>query len=525
MSDFFLIVAGVSLITQPIALIYLLVQIIRRKPRRKGAIALLLLIVTFVSCESIGVATMCKHDLTLIEEIEPSCTEHGKKISHCSICDKDITVTISKLGHNFQVASSKEPTVLSEGFEILRCSRCHYEKTHNIDKLECQHNWIEATCIEKATCSICGKTKGKTTNHDFEVVNRIEPTAISEGSETLRCSRCQYEETKKIDKIKCQHNWSKATCIEKSTCSICGKTQGKFAEHLWKEATCVEPKICNICGKTKGKTADHTWQKATCTKPETCSVCGLTRGGTIDHTWLDATETDPQTCSVCGATQGSRLLSNSDIYGIWRGPQDDGRTAYLYFCSNGVYCMFSKATPSSSSFTSEYKIADGYKISNSKCTFYSTANGKSYECSLTQDGDFITMYVSGSTIEGSYDQISTSTSSSSSGGSNSSGGAESGKTCTVDGCTKNATKSYTNPFSGKSEPYCTTHYNEIIEMMGEMEQSVGSSSSSKHTCEECSREGIHKIIGFSGKAEYYCTKHYEEIREILEQLEAVPNFV
>ena len=52
--------------------------------------------------------------------------------------------------------------------------------------------------------------------------------------------------------------------------------------------------------------------------------------------------------------------------------------------------------------------------------------------------------------------------------------------------------------------------------MGEMEADVGNSNQSKHTCEECSREGTHKYDSFTGQTEYYCTEHYEELMDMLD---------
>lgn len=91
---------------------------------------------------------------------------------------------------------------------------------------------------------------------------------------------------------------------------------------------------------------------------------------------------------------------------------------------------------------------------------------------------------------------------------------DTGHTCTE--CGKNAPRSYTNPFSGEKEYYCETHYQEIIDLMGEMEADVGNSNQSKHTCEECSREGTHKYDSFTGQTEYYCTEHYEELMDMLD---------
>ena len=82
-------------------------------------------------------------------------------------------------------------------------------------------------------------------------------------------------------------------------------------------------------------------------------------------------------------------------------------------------------------------------------------------------------------------------------------------------CGNTATKTYTNPISNEVEHYCLTHYNEIIDIMSGMEEDVGNSRYSSHTCEECSREGTHKYESFTGQTEYYCTQHYEELNDLL----------
>ena len=53
-------------------------------------------------------------------------------------------------------------------------------------------------------------------------------------------------------------------------------------------------------------------------------------------------------------------------------------------------------------------------------------------------------------------------------------------------------------------------------MMGDMEADVGDSNQSKHTCEQCNKEGIHVYYSFTGQTEYYCTEHYEELMDMLE---------
>ena len=57
-----------------------------------------------------------------------------------------------------------------------------------------------------------------------------------------------------------------------------------------------------------------------------------------------------------------------------------------------------------------------------------------------------------------------------------------------------------------------------MKMLGKMESDVGSGEYSKHTCEVCSKEGTHEIIGISGQKEYYCSEHYYEMKENIDSL-------
>lgn len=51
--------------------------------------------------------------------------------------------------------------------------------------------------------------------------------------------------------------------------------------------------------------------------------------------------------------------------------------------------------------------------------------------------------------------------------------------------------------------------------MSDMEEDIGKGSYSKHTCEECSREGTYSFIGISDKTEYYCSTHYNVLKEFM----------
>lgn len=90
-------------------------------------------------------------------------------------------------------------------------------------------------------------------------------------------------------------------------------------------------------------------------------------------------------------------------------------------------------------------------------------------------------------------------------------------THTCEECSKEGTKSIKG-ISGRTEWYCKTHYDEMMDIIGYMEKTVGSGKASKHTCEVCSKEGTKSIKGISGSTEYYCTAHYNEMVEILNMI-------
>ena len=73
----------------------------------------------------------------------------------------------------------------------------------------------------------------------------------------------------------CKHQWSKATCTEPQTCSLCGDTKGKPIGHKFSNATCTEPKTCQTCQITEGSAKGHTEGNWTITKSPTLISKGL----------------------------------------------------------------------------------------------------------------------------------------------------------------------------------------------------------------------------------------------------------
>lgn len=128
MSDTFLILAGMALIFIPISLVGFLIQLFRKKKSKKvWGIITVVLILIFAVFEAIGIKTMCSHDLTLISETLASCVEDGERISHCSLCDKDITEQIAATGHSY-IEVSRNDKIVS-----YKCENCGDEKTEERD--------------------------------------------------------------------------------------------------------------------------------------------------------------------------------------------------------------------------------------------------------------------------------------------------------------------------------------------------------------------------------------------------------
>ena len=107
-------------------------------------------------------------------------------------------------------------------------------------------------------------------------------------------------------------------------------------EHAGTRATCVDPSVCTECGKTLSAPLGHDIVTDAAVAP-TCTDTGLTEGEhcsrcdgstvaqdvvpALGHTWQNATVEAPKTCSVCGETEGEPLpepkgLSVGGIVGI-----------------------------------------------------------------------------------------------------------------------------------------------------------------------------------------------------------------
>lgn len=105
------------------------------------------------------------------------------------------------------------------------------------------HEYSEATCTQKAACTLCGLEYGELKPHDY----------------------------------------SEATCTQKAKCAVCGLETGELKPHTGGTASCIAKAVCGVCMQEYGDLAAHTLVKTEASSP-TCTAAGN------DEYW---------TCSVC----------------------------------------------------------------------------------------------------------------------------------------------------------------------------------------------------------------------------------
>ena len=225
--------------------------------------------------------------------------------------------------------------------------------TNDDNSETCNHNYIEATCTQPKTCSICGETVGEVSQN---------------------------------------HNYSVATCKDPKTCLDCGKTLGgTSAIHSYEPETCTKPKTCSTCGKTLGNALGHNYSEATCKNPKTCTVCGDTYGGLAEHDYSEATCTEPKTCIVCGDKIGT-VKEHEIVESILVQATQVSAGTKKYECRN---CDYSKTESYSlAKLTAEQIYAIGEDCVGEIITYDKEGEGLSLGTAfvISSDGKFVTNY-------------------------------------------------------------------------------------------------------------------------------------
>ena len=125
------------------------------------------------------------------------------------------------------------------------------EKTVTIQN---EHTGGTATCIEQATCEICGEKYGDLKPHSYS-----PDWSTDETNHWHECTECRAktDEVEHTDGNKdhkcdvCEKILSECTDTNKDhKCDLCGKT---LSEHSGGKATCKDKAKCEFCGESYGE--------------------------------------------------------------------------------------------------------------------------------------------------------------------------------------------------------------------------------------------------------------------------------
>ena len=189
--------------------------------------------------------------------------------------------------HNYALTSNTA-TCTDAGVATYTCSKCGDSYTEEAPPKG--HTWVDATCTEPKTCSVCSATDGNPLGHDWnDWTVTTEATCTAKGEKTRSCKRDGCDATETVDIPANGHTEVTDAAVE-PTCTEPGKSEGKHCS------------VCNaiLVAQTEILAKGHTWTAASCTAPRTCSVCSATDGNPLGHDWNDWTVTTEATCTAKG---------------------------------------------------------------------------------------------------------------------------------------------------------------------------------------------------------------------------------
>ncbi len=103
------------------------------------------------------------HNFDILENVNPTCTESGKRHCRCTVCGEEKTVELSPMGHSFGNWNvQKVPTCTESGSQVRICTRCGQSEEAEIEPIghkltspknsETQKGYIDYFCEN------CGQT-------------------------------------------------------------------------------------------------------------------------------------------------------------------------------------------------------------------------------------------------------------------------------------------------------------------------------------------------------------------------------
>lgn len=218
------------------------------------------------------------HEYT-ITTIAATCEQDGS-ITHTCDCGDTYSESISATGHKYVLDSYEISTCTSEGSKTYKCINCDSTYTETEEILEHDYTYktefVDSTCEEQGYsinyCQ-CGETSItdyiESLGHSYIVVETVNATCVSEGTNTLECELCGGTTTEVITALGDGHNYE---LIESSELS-CETSQYELYECI----VCEMQKYENISVFEGHQYDSYEIVAATCTTDGkityTCNSC------------------------------------------------------------------------------------------------------------------------------------------------------------------------------------------------------------------------------------------------------------
>ena len=244
-------------------------------------------------------------------------------------CERCEVTDGEALGHSEMVTTGTTANCTETGFtDGTVCLVCESILVHQEEIPALGHTWLDATCTQPQTCSVCSATQGDVAPHEVVIDEGKAPTCTNTGlTDGSHCGACDalLDEQKEIPAK--GHEWREATCTSPDMCTRCGALTGVAKGHdpvvdAKIEATCTETGLtegshCAECSAVlmEQKTLEalgHDWKKATCEDPKTCARCKTTEGKALGHVPEKGAKKNA-TCTADGHTGITRCKTCSAV--------------------------------------------------------------------------------------------------------------------------------------------------------------------------------------------------------------------
>lgn len=188
-------------------------------------------------------------------------------------------------------------------WENGHCSVCGYG---------CEHTGGEATCTEKAVCTICNLPYGKVDENNHTGTEECTKTSTTHEKKYTCCGKVTLAKENhkwkdgvcEICDYKCVHTGGEADCTSGAICETCGMeyTDKEPSKHTgnpeWVQNENTHKKAYSCCGLEVSASEEHIWEAGV------CKICDYH----CQHTGGNATCIQKAQCTICNEEYGTYNL-------------------------------------------------------------------------------------------------------------------------------------------------------------------------------------------------------------------------